>query len=75
MIITISISAITTYRINEFHTQNRGGVGAKGSETRDEDFVNTSSATCTLYVVFYQKGKCIGCEYHVNSGRNEKLER
>jgi len=40
MIITIShMGYIKSTRLSEFRTQNRGGVGAKGSDTRDEDFI------------------------------------
>ena len=40
MIITIShLGYIKRTALSEFRTQNRGGVGAKGSDTRDEDFI------------------------------------
>lgn len=40
MIITIShLGYIKRTPLTEFRTQNRGGVGAKGSDTRDEDFI------------------------------------
>ncbi|MDR0231997.1 MAG: DNA topoisomerase 4 subunit A, partial [Dysgonamonadaceae bacterium] len=40
MIITIShLGYIKRTPLSEFRAQGRGGVGAKGSETRDEDFV------------------------------------
>ena len=40
MIITIShMGYIKRTPLSEFRAQGRGGVGAKGSETRDEDFV------------------------------------
>lgn len=40
MIITIShFGYIKRTPLTEFRTQNRGGVGAKGSDTRDEDFI------------------------------------
>ena len=40
MIITIShLGYIKRTPLSEFRTQNRGGVGARGSETREEDFV------------------------------------
>ncbi len=44
----------------EFHTQNRGGVGARGSDTRSEDFVEyIYPATTHNYMLFFtQKGKC-----------------
>lgn len=40
MIITIShMGYIKRTPLSEFRAQNRGGVGAKGSDTRDEDFI------------------------------------
>jgi DNA gyrase subunit A len=40
MIITIShMGYVKRTPLTEFKTQNRGGVGSKGSETRDEDFI------------------------------------
>lgn len=61
MIITIShMGYIKRTPLTEFHAQNRGGVGSKGSETRDEDFVEhiyPASMHNTL-MFFTQKGKC-----------------
>ncbi len=40
MIITIShMGYIKRTPLSEFRAQNRGGVGSKGTETRDEDFL------------------------------------
>lgn len=40
MIITIShLGYIKRTPLSEFRAQNRGGVGAKGSDTRDSDFI------------------------------------
>ena len=61
MIITIShMGYIKRTPLSEFRTQNRGGVGSKGSETRDEDFVEfIYPATNHNYMLFFtQKGKC-----------------
>jgi DNA gyrase subunit A len=61
MIITIShMGYIKRTALTEFKAQNRGGVGAKGSETRDTDFVEYMySATMHNYMLFFtQKGKC-----------------
>lgn len=46
--------------LSEFRAQNRGGVGSKGSETRDEDFVeHIYPATMHNTMMFFtQKGKC-----------------
>ncbi|WP_321517198.1 DNA gyrase subunit A [uncultured Bacteroides sp.] len=61
MVITIShLGYIKRTPLAEFHSQNRGGVGSKGSETRDEDFVeNIYPATMHNTMMFFtQKGKC-----------------
>lgn len=61
MIITIShMGYIKRTPLTEFKTQNRGGVGAKGSETRDEDFIEyIYTATMHDYMLlFTQKGRC-----------------
>ncbi|GHT53877.1 DNA gyrase subunit A [Bacteroidia bacterium] len=61
MIITIShLGYIKRTPLVEFRLQNRGGVGAKGSETRDEDFVEyiyPASMHATM-LLFTQKGRC-----------------
>ncbi|MDP4277718.1 MAG: DNA gyrase C-terminal beta-propeller domain-containing protein, partial [Bacteroidota bacterium] len=61
MIITIShLGYIKRTPLIDFRTQNRGGVGSKGSETRDEDFVEyiyPASMHSTM-LFFTQKGKC-----------------
>lgn len=61
MIITIShLGYIKRTPLAEFHTQNRGGVGAKGTDTREEDFVEyIYPATMHNYMLlFTKKGKC-----------------
>ena len=61
MIITIShLGYIKRTPLTEFRSQNRGGVGSKGSETRDEDFVeHIYPATMHNTMMFFtQKGKC-----------------
>ena len=61
MIITISrLGYIKRTPLTEFRTQNRGGVGARGSETRVEDFVEfIYPASMHNYMLFFtQKGKC-----------------
>ena len=59
MIITIShMGYIKRTPLSEFRAQGRGGVGAKGSETRDEDFVEyiyPASMHATL-LIFTAKG-------------------
>ena len=46
--------------LTEYKTQNRGGVGQKGSTTRSEDFLeHLFSGTNHQYMIFFtQKGKC-----------------
>ncbi|MDE6099495.1 MAG: DNA gyrase subunit A, partial [Paramuribaculum sp.] len=61
MIITIShLGYIKRTALSEFRTQNRGGVGAKGSDTRDEDFIEyIYPASMHNYMLFFtRKGRC-----------------
>lgn len=61
MIITIShLGYIKSTALSEFRAQNRGGVGAKGSDTRDEDFIeHIYAASMHSYMLFFtQKGRC-----------------
>ncbi len=61
MVITIShMGYIKRTPLADFRTQNRGGIGSKGSETRDEDFVEyIYPATMHNTMMFFtQKGKC-----------------
>ena len=61
MVITIShMGYIKRTPLTDFQTQNRGGVGAKGTDTREEDFVEyIYPATTHNYMLFFtQKGKC-----------------
>ena len=61
MIITIShMGYIKRTPLSEFRAQNRGGVGSKGSDTRDEDFVeHIYPATMHNTMMFFtQKGRC-----------------
>ena len=60
MVITIShMGYIKRTSLTEYKTQNRGGVGSKGSTTRDEDFVeHIFMANNHAYLlVFTEKGK------------------
>jgi len=77
MVITISkLGYIKRTPLNEFRTQNRGGVGAKGSTTRDEDFmVNMFVATMHNTILFFtENGKCYWLKvYQIPEGaRNTK---
>ena len=61
MIITIShLGYIKRTPLSEFRAQNRGGVGAKGSDTRDEDFIeHIYPASMHNYMLFFtQQGRC-----------------
>lgn len=61
MIITVShLGYIKRTPLTEFRAQHRGGVGAKGSSTRDEDFIEyiypTTNHNHMLF--FTEKGRC-----------------
>lgn len=61
MIITIShLGYIKRTPLTEFRAQNRGGIGAKGSSTRDQDFIeHIYPATNHNYMLFFtNKGRC-----------------
>ena len=61
MIITIShFGYIKRTPLSEYRTQNRGGVGAKGSVTREQDFIEyVYEATNHNYMLFFtQQGRC-----------------
>lgn len=61
MIITIShLGYIKRTALSEFRAQNRGGVGVKGSDTRDEDFIEyIYPASMHSYMLFFtKKGRC-----------------
>ncbi len=61
MVITIShMGYIKRTPLSDFKTQGRGGVGSKGSTTRDDDFLEhmfNASMHNTL-LLFSEKGKC-----------------
>ena len=61
MVITVShMGYIKRTPLTEYRTQNRGGIGVKGSATRDEDFIEhlyvTSMHNTMLF--FTEKGRC-----------------
>jgi len=61
VVVTIShLGYIKRTSLNEYKLQNRGGVGAKGSATRDEDFLEKLfvATTHNYLLVFTEKGKC-----------------
>jgi DNA gyrase subunit A len=62
--------------LSDFRTQSRGGMGAKGSDTRDEDFVEyiyPASMHATL-LIFTAKGRCYWLKvYNIPEGvKNSK---
>jgi len=61
MIITVShLGYVKRTPLNDFKTQLRGGVGSKGSTTRDEDFIEhiyPASMHSTM-LFFTKKGRC-----------------
>ena len=61
VVITIShMGYIKRTPLSEYRRQNRGGVGAKGSDIRGEDFLeHLYTATNHNYILFFtEKGKC-----------------
>jgi DNA gyrase subunit A len=61
MVITISnLGYIKRTPLTEFKTQSRGGIGTKGSSTRDEDFLEHmfTATTHNTMLFFTEKGKC-----------------
>ena len=61
MIITIShMGYIKRTALTEFRAQGRGGIGSKGSDSRDEDFIeNIYPASMHNTMLFFtQKGRC-----------------
>lgn len=61
MVITIShMGYIKRTSLSEYRTQNRGGVGIKGSATRDEDFIEHiyMASMHNTMMFFTEKGRC-----------------
>lgn len=61
MIITIShLGYIKRTALSEYKAQNRGGIGSKGSSSRDEDFIEyIYPASMHSFMLFFtQKGRC-----------------
>ncbi|MDR0812093.1 MAG: DNA gyrase subunit A [Paludibacter sp.] len=61
MIITIShLGYIKRTALTEFRAQGRGGVGSKGSDSRDEDFIEYiyPASMHNTILLFTQKGRC-----------------
>ncbi len=61
MVITISrMGYIKRTPLTEYRTQSRGGIGIKGSATRDEDFIEHIYVTTmhNTMLLFTEKGRC-----------------
>ena len=61
MVITIShLGYIKRTPLAEFRAQNRGGIGSKGSSSREEDFIEYiySASMHSTMMFFTQKGRC-----------------
>ena len=77
MVITIShMGYIKRTPLTEFRAQNRGGVGSKGSSTRNEDFIeHIYTANNRSYMLFFtERGRCYWLKvYNIPEGaRNQK---
>ncbi|WP_462319549.1 DNA gyrase subunit A [Marinilabilia sp.] len=77
MIITIShMGYIKRTPLAEFRTQNRGGVGSKGSTTRDEDFIEHiyPASMHNTMMFFTKRGRCFWLKvYEIPEGsKNSK---
>ena len=77
MVITIShLGYIKRTPLTEFRAQNRGGVGAKGSSTRNEDFIeHIYTANNRSYMLFFtERGRCYWLKvYNIPEGaKNQK---
>ncbi|MDL2283470.1 DNA gyrase subunit A, partial [Odoribacter sp. OttesenSCG-928-G04] len=79
MIITIShMGYIKRTPLSEYKVQNRGGVGSKGSATRDEDFLeHMIMATMHNTMLFFtEKGKCFWLKvYEIPEGTKQSKGR
>jgi DNA gyrase subunit A len=79
MVITVSnLGYIKRTPLTEFRTQGRGGVGSKGSTTRDEDFLaHLFSATMHNTLLFFTaKGKCFWLKvYEIPEGTRQSKGR
>jgi len=61
VVVTIShLGYMKRTSLSEYKLQNRGGVGSKGTATRDEDFLEQLfvATTHNYLLVFTEKGKC-----------------
>ena len=79
MVITIShMGYIKRTPLTEYRSQNRGGVGSKGSDTRDSDFIEyIYTATMHNTMLFFtQRGKCYWLKvYEIPEGNKSSKGR
>lgn len=79
MVITIShMGYIKRTSLSEYKVQNRGGVGSKGSATREEDFLeHMIMATMHNTMLFFtEKGKCFWLKvYEIPEGTKQSKGR
>ncbi len=79
MVVTMShMGYIKRTPVTEFRTQNRGGVGAKGSTTRDEDFLEYMfiASMHNTMLFFTENGKCFWLKvYQIPEGTRSSKGR
>lgn len=79
VVITIShLGYIKRTPLTEYRTQSRGGVGAKGSATRDEDFIEHLYVTTmhNTMLFFTEKGRCFWLKvYEIPEGNKQSKGR
>ncbi len=79
VVVTIShLGYIKRTNLGEFRTQGRGGIGSRGSTTRDEDFLeHLFVATNHNYLlIFTQKGRCFWMRvYDIPEGTRQSKGR
>ena len=79
MVITIShMGYIKRTPLAEYRTQNRGGVGVKGSATRDEDFIEHiyMASMHNTMLFFTEKGRCYWLKvYEIPEGNRSSKGR
>ena len=79
MVITIShLGYIKRTPLTEYRSQNRGGIGSKGSDTRDSDFIEyIYTATMHNTMLFFtQRGKCYWLKvYEIPEGNKNSKGR
>ena len=79
MVVTIShMGYIKRTPVTEFRTQNRGGVGSKGSTTRDEDFLEYMfiASMHNTMLFFTERGKCFWLKvYQIPEGTRSSKGR